>query len=240
MAWTATAAACAFGVWDGVGAILTGAGAALDPVLALTSITVIGLVWYTYFTRETLEHARASNADDRQRSKDRERLERESLATAVLAELFGITARLANLATKGPSAATSRFISHPLLELAANIPRLFAPDAVQAIGATLRRIRDVQEYLDRYPELETASKNQDLSPTDRQRAEDQRATTYLAIRTRSAWAHNWAIRLVERLRAEGGLMPVGLDEEPVDLFQSVQLLPDPFERPSPPTDSAGA
>jgi hypothetical protein len=211
------------GFWSGLSALLQGTSAAYEPMVALTSVTVVGLVWYTYFTRQTLEHARQSRVQDENRH-------RESMATAMLAEMHGLTARLKNLSSHGPSAGTAEFISHPMLLVAASNPTHFSLHTLQALTATLRRLRDVQEFLAKYPSLERSSKDQSISATARQSAEDERATTYLGIRARAAWAYNWAIRLVQQLQNEGGAMPVGLSEKAVGLFESVPLLPDPFDR----------
>jgi tetratricopeptide (TPR) repeat protein len=99
---------------------------------------------------------------------------------------------------------------------------------------TLRSLRDVQITLETYPPLAWAVENFSItSGKDRQQLEDTRAAAYLGSKTWAAWAFNAAVRLVERLRAEGGLMPIRPAEASRPLFDHPQLLPNPFDE-SPP------
>jgi hypothetical protein len=111
-----------------------------DPMVALTAMTVIALIAYTYFTRQTLEHSREMYRRDEERR-------RRSITTATLAELRYLTARLQNLAHLGSSAATAGFISHPLIDLAFANAALMEPSTVRLLADTHRQLQDIQEYL---------------------------------------------------------------------------------------------
>ena len=105
IAWGGTIVAIAFGIWDGlVSLIAHRVFARYDAMVALTMLMVIGLIWYTYFTRETLELTRTAHRDELERR-------RRGIATGALAELYNLVERLKNLHMHGPSAGTPAFFS---------------------------------------------------------------------------------------------------------------------------------
>jgi hypothetical protein len=97
VAWIATCLAILAAVWPGMESFAEGTRAEYDPTVALTAVTAIGLVWYTYITSQTLFHGRLTWEAAQARAADDARDRRESSATAVLAELLHLTARLRNL-----------------------------------------------------------------------------------------------------------------------------------------------
>ena len=88
LAWIATGLATLAAVWPGIEAFAEGTRADYDPTIALTALTAIGLVWYTYITSQTLFHGRVTWETAQARAADEARERRESSATAVLAELL--------------------------------------------------------------------------------------------------------------------------------------------------------
>jgi hypothetical protein len=94
--------------------------------------------------------------------------------------------------------------------------------------------------LETYPSLVSAVENFSVtSGKDRQRLEDDRAAAYLGGKTRASWGFNAAVRLVERLRAEGGLMPMQSVEPSRALFDNPPVLPNPFDASKPDGQSEG-
>ncbi len=214
-------------VWPALSAGL-GETATYDPLVALTSLTAVALVWYTFFTHQTLEHARRTALEQSQRLADERTRQRQSIATAVLAELRTVCGRLATIRSQGPTVARD-ILSHPMLEQALLNPSLFQPDTVQALTSTLRHLSDVQIVLEEYPHLVSAAANPIAASKDPQQAEDDKVATYLSGKTRAGWAFNATVELVERLKDEGGLMPTLLPEQPRALFDHPPLLADPFD-----------
>lgn len=218
VAWSASVLAVIFGL-----APAFSGPAEFDPIIALTVLTVLGLVWYTYFTRQTLEHSR-------QTAVDTVKVRKRALSTAVLAELWGVTARLRVLRERGPSNLTRELIGHPMTTMAASDPAVFEPSTVHALALTLRRINDVAVLLDGYPDLVRQSKDKSLSAQSRQIAEDKRVETMQGIRIRATWAFSRAADLVMRLKAEGGTPPTVVDEQETNMFDVPPLVDDPFDR----------
>jgi hypothetical protein len=217
--WLGTVATFAFTLWDGFTASVVGYETKYSPMVALTAVMVIGLIWYTYFTRQTLEHTRQSQRDATDRL-------RRSLCTAVLAELRDLSARLMKLHAYGVSAGTVDFFSHPMVQLGSGNPAVMQPETIQALAETSRRLSDIQEFLRRDEEL--ARLPSGVSLTTVQSAQIEKADIDRLIKFRAAWAFNSIARLVKLLRLEGGKMPTKVNEEPVQTLDEIELLPDPF------------
>lgn len=222
LAWAATIAAVLSSVWIAFRPP-RGAIAAYDPIVALTMLSVVAIVWYTYLTRETLEHARASEERSREQ-------QRKALATAVLAELWSVIARLRVLRNQGPGQMSPEILTHPITTLAASSPMLFQSKTVQSFAIFLRQVEDVQHLLSFHPELVARARDETLDSALRQVAENRRVETMQSIRIRAAWSHNSCVTLVERLKEEGGELPVGLDAPTVSIFDIPKVLPDPYGR----------
>jgi hypothetical protein len=215
--WIATVVSAAFGLAGAVG----GSGT-FDPVVALATVTAIGVAWYTYFTRQGIAEARA-----RDEHSLRER--RTSVATAVLAELANVTARLQNLRRFGASEATRDFVAAPALDHACSYPELFSPPTVQSLLEARHRLRDVQLWLDSIEKRKALALTTDDAAVQKLAvAEGQQLSQQVVFRV--AWAYKMAVRLVDDLRAEGGSMPE-LGEPAVAEVEQIDLPPDPFPRP---------
>lgn len=214
--WVASIASGALGV----GAALGGHGV-YDPIVALATVSAIGLAWYTYFTRKGI-------VEVQEREKRRTAEKRASNATALLAELASVTGRLRSLLKPGPAGVPSEFVASPALDHACVVPELFTPTTVQHLLETRRRLQDVQVFLDLINENETLVLTTDdasIGKLARGRVSDY--TNQVRIRAR--WALRKAIELVPELEAEGGIMPSGY-ETPVSGPDEIALPSDPFPR----------
>jgi hypothetical protein len=222
VAWVGTLATMILACWSGLPNASSHYQARYSPTVALTAATVIAVIWYTYFTQQTLEHTRrtSKNTIDRQR---------QSLCTAVLSELRDLAPRLRNLRKHGPSAGTPDFFSHPMVKLAAANSALVNANTIQALAEVSRRLSDVQEVLRKYAELDTPLKPSSISLVGVQTAATQKAERTGSVKTRAAWAFNSVVRLVGFLQEEGGKMPTKAFERPVQSFAEIELLPDPFD-----------
>lgn len=223
-AWLATITTIVLALLPSVIQLRAGYETLYSPTIALTAVTVMAVIWYTYFTQQTLEHARrtSKNSIDRQR---------RSLCTAVLSELRDLAPRLKNVHTQGPSAGTSEFFSHPMVKLAAANPALVNATTIQALAELSRRLSDVQEFLRRHAELDTSTKPSSLPLAGVQTAQRERAEIAQYVKFRAAWAFNSMVRLVSLLTAEGGKLPAPRTEGPVERLDQIELLADPFEQP---------
>ena len=215
-AWVATAASAFCAVLPAVIGRAT-----YDPLVALAAVSAVALVWYTYFTREGIEDARLRQNEEEERK-------RQSLATAVLAELARLIPRLQRIYESGSSAATPEFISSPALERATNEAELFTPRSVQSLFNVRRMIEDVRAYLLELIRIE-ATKSSGVTNLIRGVASLNASERENAVKTRAGWAFNSAAELVPLLMAEGGLMPDAPAETSVLSPSEVPLLRNPFE-----------
>ncbi|MEO5720047.1 MAG: hypothetical protein ABIR71_01080 [Chthoniobacterales bacterium] len=192
-------------------------------MIALTAITALAVIWYTYFTQQTLEHARrsAKAVADRQRS---------SLCTAVLWEMRSLLRRLHRLTSPGPIGETADFFSHPMLTIAAANPALMTcRDTIGKLAEVLRLLSDLQEFLRRYIELDTSLQSSTISFEGVKNARDQKPRLEELVRYRAVWAYNAAVQLVSLLTTEGGALPPPRREDSVTSLDEIPLEPDPFE-----------
>ena len=227
-AWLATASTGVIALWCGAVKILSGQPSRFDPLIGLTALTVVALIWYTFYTRQSLVQAQESLEDLRQAREDAEIVRgtalaehRSAVATAVLAELGRLVGRLANVATNGPeSAASPSFIATPMLALASEKPELFSAATIQLLADAVRQFADVTTAIDHFNKLVAQGP---LTPADK-------TEQAFSVKARAAWARNCAIMLTAALVGEGGLMPPQPSEKPVVVGQLPPMLHDPFER----------
>jgi hypothetical protein len=204
----------------GIGARLFGA-ATYDPVIALTTVSAVGLAWYTYFTRKGI-------VDAAMRAEAQLIERRTSIATAVLAELASLTARLKNLHDEGPSAAKPEFVNAPGMEHACENPELFATVTVQTLLEARRRVEDVRLYLN---EIDTQQGRASAANNYGHSMLTHMTHSQLAdaVKFRAGWAFNKAIELAERMQEEGGRMPQP-GEPSLASDEDIPLREDPFQR----------
>ena len=203
----------------GFGAAFLGR-AQYDPLVALTTVSVIGLAWYTYFTRQAIVEPLA-------REEERVGERRAALATAVLSELSTLMARLRRLGVDGPTGGAVEFISFSALDHACGMPELFAPGTVQSLMETRRRLQDVQFYL----EAVETERGRAVHVNDSMRSVVLNMNTNQKrklVKEVAAFAFNKAVDLVPRMSEAGGLMPSMDGAEGQDTH--VTLADDPFDR----------
>jgi hypothetical protein len=195
-----------------------------DPIVALTMLTVVGVVWYTYFTRQALRVPAALNDEKNDKL-------RRAIATAVLFELAGVTERLKTVVANGPSGQPDDFLRHPFLDAAAANLALFSPETIQSLTQAFHRLEDVRLGLARYERVEY-EQDQARARGAPQAASLQEKKKELDgwCRTRSAWAFNRMAELVAHLTKEGGDMPKAFGEVPHFGETTPSLVPDPFGR----------
>jgi len=170
-----------------------------DPLIALTAATVIGLAWYTYFTRQGIVGARA-------REEERFVQSRRAVATAVLAELANSLPRLSDIAYGADSDASLEVATLPTLEHACNLPELFAPETVLMLVEGRRRLRALQStslIRGEHRRLRFSTEKPVVSALAL-RDETQAAAR---VQFEAGWSYRQLVELVERLSAEGGKMP---------------------------------
>lgn len=170
-----------------------------DPLVALTAATVIGLAWYTYFTRQGIVEVRTREERGALQS-------RRAVATAVLAELANTLPRLCEIAHGGDAEGSLAVATLPALEHACGLPELFSPESVLALIEGRRRLR----------ELQSVSSARDEHRRLRLTTEDGAVSKLALINETSAkqrvqfeagWSYRQLVEVVDRLRAEGGFMP---------------------------------
>jgi hypothetical protein len=225
-----------------------------DPTLAITTLAVIGAAVLAYFARETLlaqwealdytrKHDReVREAADIQQAQDLSR-RRANLATAVLAELAFLTARLRNAFEHGPESYHDPF-AHPMLTEALTHTEILDPVTTQDLAAVAVELRDVQLLMEtrreaRRAELEFLSRV-DIESVRARYGNDGPALTAIRdvtksldfpIRARAGWAYNRIPDLVNALRdLERGQMPPVDPNLPATPDSLPQLRPDPFPR----------
>jgi hypothetical protein len=66
VAWAATIVAIGFALLNWLSSVKGYSDPAHDPMVGLSPVTETGLIWYTYFTHQYLEHARASATETRE------------------------------------------------------------------------------------------------------------------------------------------------------------------------------
>jgi len=224
VAWLATAGTIVLATWPA----MASQGSVYDPSIALTALTVVGLVWYTYFTRESLEHSRNQFMTQRRMANEEAIRYRESLATAVLAELLPLLPRTRSFVEGARVRDTpAAFLEHPMLKRAVERPELFAKTTIRDITAGAAHLRDIQTHLSQLPLLlESVCDAQ--SPKLQQKAQERVDTITLTVRTRASWAYNTLAGAVATLASEGGLLPPNADASERASGQAQPLVVDPF------------
>jgi hypothetical protein len=182
LAYLASAAAALFATAPRI------AGPAVyNPMVALTALTAIALVWYTYSMRWTVEKVAEREAQTISRR-------RVSSCTAMLADLARVVSRLKVMTQTGAVMTDYRILAPLMLESALASPELFDPEMLHAIAATVRGVRDVQVVLDE------AVRAQGLPAVGQ-------VPVGPDIAVRADWAYRAAVSLVAILREQGGAMP---------------------------------
>lgn len=226
-----------------------------DPTLAIYTITFMGIAWYTYFQRRTLqeqrsalEYAMGHDQDVRERTESDARAtlanRRANLATAVLTELKPILFRLGSIVEYGPESYHDP-IAHPVLNESLRHTEVFDGPTVNRLAAVAFRLREVELLMATFRELRQLHRDKDYEAKNvevttgntnlvrQSRHEEQQASAdlnnvRLMLRAQASWAYNRIPALVESLLAAGGASPPPDLERPVSDDTLPTLLPNPF------------
>lgn len=228
-----------------------------DPTLAIYTITFMGIAWYTYYQRRTLQEQRSTLAYAMQHDELlREQTEsdaratlanrRANLATAVLTELKPVLVRLNNIVEYGPESYHDP-IAHPVLNESLRHTEVFDGVTVERLAAVAFRLREVELLMTSFRELrqvhrEKANSAQTVELTtgstslvNQAKHEAQQVSVdlnnvRLILRAQASWAYNRIPALVESLLAAGGASPPPDVERPVSDDNRPTLLPNPFPK----------
>jgi hypothetical protein len=174
-----------------------------DSNLAVLTATLIAIVWYTYYTYETLAFQRRRDDEERARSK-------KALASGVLVELKWIEDMLEQCYLYGPQSAYDP-LAHPLLEAAMSQATLFSPKSVAAMAQFHGLMRDVRAGMAEYrehPERYTIEHSA------------KRTQFFDFMKGKSAFAINALPELVSALIEDGG---TALQRTDADLATHITL-----------------
>jgi hypothetical protein len=128
-------------VGTGLASIITGAHPRYSPEVAVLTVTLIAIIWYTAFTYETLTFARERDLQELRRA-------RASLATALLSELRWLYSILEDFAR---GQALHGEIATPVLDSALQQATLFTPDTNDRLAHVITAIRRLRGELDTGP-----------------------------------------------------------------------------------------
>jgi hypothetical protein len=249
----ACAAAVALAIWP---AFVYGIQrVSYDPTLAIYTITFMGIAWYTYYQRRTLQEQRSALVYAMSHDKVvREQVEsdaratlanrRANLATAVLTELKPILFRLGNIVESGPESYHDP-IAHPVLNESLRHTEVFDGPTVNRLAAVAFRLREVELLMTTFRELRQLHRDKDyeaknvevttgnINLVKQSRHEEQQASAdlnnvRLMLRAQASWAYNRVPALVESLLAAGCAGPPPDLETPVSDDTLPKLLPNPF------------
>ncbi len=214
-----TAIALLLAIWPRINALINGGRSDYDPTIAVLTATLIAIIWYTYYTFETLQHARTRDAEERQRG-------RESLASGVLAELRWLEESLEQVYMYGPFLNQDN-LGHPLLLQAISQSTLFEPVTVGKLSRFLALLRDVRSGVNECranPSLRGTSHGSQLKEL---------------MRAKAGFAMQALPEICTALVAEGGVLETRVLTEPLNAGELPSLPPSPFG-PRRLTDGSGA
>lgn len=158
-----------------------------DPTLAVLTLTLISVIWYTEFHFDELRHATTRDAKERLRATT-------TLATGVLEELRWLDGMLRQIHEQGPNMFYD-LLEHPMVDSAIRQSTLFRPLTVGQLAAFYSTLRDTRsatnEFRRRHGQLDEESERS----VDRY-SRGKAALTVVAMRP-----------LVVALVDEGGVLP---------------------------------
>ena len=215
----------------------------------------MGIAWYTYYQRRTLQEQRSALEYAMHHDRDvEERIEsdargtlanrRANLATAVLTELKPILLRLRYIVESGPESYHDP-IAHPVLNESLRHTEVFDGTTVDRLAAVAFRLREVELLITTFREMRQLHRDKDYNAHNvevtsgntnlvkQARHEEQQVSAdlmnvRLMLRAEASWAYNRIPGLVESLLAAGGHSPPPDLERPVSDDTLPALLPNPF------------
>jgi hypothetical protein len=199
-----------------------------DPMTALTTLTTLTLIWYTFYTRETLEHARASILETRSIERENIKRERETFATATMADIQPLVIWLRNTCEQGTFADLSDFPLHPVLQMAPTFSHYFGAETIHLLSSALSLLTQLQELSQEFQHLKQIENSEKATPREAEIA-SQRITFLASEGPRClTLVHNCLVRLTTALINEGGTTPEPLQPLAAPSLNQPALLPDPF------------
>jgi len=188
-----------------------------NAMLAITTATLIAVIWYTAFTYDSLTTARDSLEFERERDSQERKAKRPPLASGALSELRWLDHTLRGVAEARGAPPADASLVHPMLTSVIAQASLFSTSTVAILA-------DFLAVLDRI-EIELAAFDA-VAASTRSKQSQSASTWSDAMRTRSEakYALGRLPDLVRQLQTEGGVMPPALH-----LAQIPDPPPSPFE-----------
>lgn len=157
LSFAATVVAVGISLWHGFVAVARGQPiAAMDPMVGLTLLTVIGLIWYTYYTRALVQQAGEARG-----------LAKRSISIALAADLDDLKAVLTTRKFG------SRRLSCRTLDLALENCHLFEPEVVRQLVGLRTALRDLAAASGAARRLQARSGNSMVSESLRLKASEE-------------------------------------------------------------------
>ena len=206
--WVFTATSLALALLPGALALIQGSKSYYDSTLAVLTATLVAIIWYTYFTFETLQHAQTRDAEERRRA-------RQSLASGVLAELRWLEEVLEQVYVEGPFVIQD-VLEHPLLQQAITQSTLFHPTTVEKLSHFHSLLRDVRNGMNEYR----------ANPTGIPR--ERKGLFKYSMQAKAGFVIQALPDVVAALVGEGGVLEKRVLEQPLENGALPSLPPSPF------------
>ena len=155
IATVGTLAAVLAASWRGVTSELAhGTGTSVDPTLALSALTVIGLVWYTHYTRESLRQLRHSYQHLEEEKLSDAKQQRESIAFAISIEARACGEAMSRVRDAlGGDGDVSFAVRLIIMTRALRRPELFEKRYLELVVEVLTQTERVRQALTEYRRL---------------------------------------------------------------------------------------
>ena len=231
--------------------------ATYDPVLAIYTVTFMGVAWYTFFQRRTLraqeralEYARAhdqqARADAIRQRNDERRATQRGIASAALAELQLLRRRLQVVVGESAPYNHHDAFSHAQLSVALRYPHLLEPATIQQLARLVNYLDEVQELMVRFrdrrqdwldashqlrrEEVTSRNTNEVANARDLKERRAQDMQSVQALVQVKAWIACEEVPAVfSSLRALDGKLPVKLHSPELIAGSLPPLQPNPFD-----------
>lgn len=215
MAWVATGTSLLAATWPGIECAVTRSGCVYDAQLAVLTATLLAVIWYTYYTFESLEHSRSRDAAERTRA-------RTTLASGLLAELLWLEDMLDQIYVDGPFTGYDMF-GHPMCEAAIARADLFEPATLPPLTRFVSLLNDVRNGVNEF----RVNPAPILGADPLKHAANKKRFRYF-MQAKAGYALQALPPLVEALIKEGGVVSKRDIEEPITDGTLPKLPKSPF------------
>jgi hypothetical protein len=151
-----------------------------SPTVALTCLTGIAIIWYTYFTWQTLEHARSAVQLENNRIAADRKQRRESLATALLYELKWVGQLCEHVIKSWRPGGPSMPDPTAVLALMPQHVELFMSETVAAVLECQGKLKYLRAEIDRAEHPESDGEKEAAAAAAKKLAEGLLAATQIA------------------------------------------------------------